>query len=257
MSTLTRTNLIRLNLAPAAAVDVAQEPCILVDNPVGRWQLARRLRYWSLGLRSPLSFLDSAATKRVIDVAVSALMLVVLLPVVVVVAALIKLTDGGPVLFWQKRVGRWGREFWLPKFRSMIPNAEKLLPSLLERNDHKEGIRFKMKSDPRVTWIGRILRTLSIDELPQLWCVLKGEMSLVGPRPPVPWEVARYSFSDRRRLDVHPGLTCIWQVSGRSLIPFPRQVEMDVEYIQKQSFWLDMKLLLLTIPAVISRKGAF
>lgn len=257
MSTLTTSKLIRLNLAPAVAVNVGQEPCVLVENSVGKWRLPRRLRYWALGLRSSLRFLDSAATKRVIDVVVSGLMLVVLMPLVVVVAALIKLSDGGPVLFWQRRVGRWGREFWLPKFRSMISNAEQLLPNLMERNDHKEGIRFKMKSDPRVTWIGRIIRTFSIDELPQLWCVLNGEMSLVGPRPPVPWEVARYSLRDRRRLDVHPGLTCIWQVSGRSLIPFPRQVEMDVEYIQKQSFWLDMKLLLLTIPAVISRKGAY
>jgi lipopolysaccharide/colanic/teichoic acid biosynthesis glycosyltransferase len=114
-----------------------------------------------------------------------------------------------------------------------------------------------MKKDPRITWIGRIIRKLSIDELPQLWCVLKGDMALVGPRPPLPREVALYSLSDRRRLDVLPGLTCIWQVEGRGDIPFPEQVEMDVRYIESQSLWFDIVLLLKTVPAVLTGKGAY
>jgi lipopolysaccharide/colanic/teichoic acid biosynthesis glycosyltransferase len=114
-----------------------------------------------------------------------------------------------------------------------------------------------MRKDPRLTWIGRIIRKLSIDELPQLWCVLKGQMTLVGPRPPVPREVAHYTLVQRRRLDVTPGLTCIWQVSGRSNIPFPRQVELDVQYIESQSLWLDFKLLAQTVPAVLLGRGAF
>jgi lipopolysaccharide/colanic/teichoic acid biosynthesis glycosyltransferase len=114
-----------------------------------------------------------------------------------------------------------------------------------------------MKNDPRVTWIGRIIRKFSIDELPQLWCVLIGDMSLVGPRPPVPREVALYTLKDRRRLESTPGLTCIWQVSGRGDIPFPQQVELDVEYIESQSLWLDLKILLKTVPAVLTGKGAY
>lgn len=206
---------------------------------------------WRLRVEGP------GTLKRTMDVAVSLTMLVLLLPLFATVAALIKWTDGGPVLFWQRRVGRWGREFWFPKFRSMVANAEKLKDALLKQNDHKDGITFKMKRDPRVTWIGRLIRKLSIDELPQLWCVLKGDMALVGPRPPVPREVAQYTLADRRRLDVTPGLTCIWQVSGRGNIPFPQQVEMDVDYIERRGTWLDVKLMLNTIPAVLTGKGAF
>jgi len=114
-----------------------------------------------------------------------------------------------------------------------------------------------MKQDPRITRIGRFIRKFSIDELPQLWCVFIGQMSLVGPRPPIPKEVAIYTLADRRRLDVIPGLTCIWQVSGRSDIPFPEQVKLDVEYIESQSFWVDIKILLMTIPAVLIGKGAY
>jgi lipopolysaccharide/colanic/teichoic acid biosynthesis glycosyltransferase len=206
---------------------------------------------WRLRIAGP------ALVKRAIDVTVSLTMLTLLLPLFAVVAAIVKWTDGGPILFWQRRVGRWGREFWFPKFRSMVADAEKLKDQLLKLNDHKDGVTFKMKRDPRVTGIGRIIRKLSIDELPQLWCVLKGDMTLVGPRPPVPREVAKYTLADRRRLDVTPGLTCIWQVSGRGNIPFPRQVELDVEYIEGRSTWLDVKLMLHTIPAVLTGKGAF
>lgn len=200
---------------------------------------------------------SAKTVKRTIDILASLLGLIVLLPLFFLVGLMIKLTDMGPVLFWQKRVGRWGREIDFPKFRSMVINAEHLKSELLANNDHSDSISFKMKRDPRITWIGRIIRKLSIDELPQLWNVLKGEMSLVGPRPPVPREVAEYSIEDRRRLDATPGLTCIWQISGRSDIPFDEQVELDVQYIQSQSIWLDFKILLKTVPAVLFGKGAY
>jgi lipopolysaccharide/colanic/teichoic acid biosynthesis glycosyltransferase len=216
-----------------------------------RWRFLRKKYAWALVVGG------AKAVKRALDFVTALTMLVLLLPLFLVVALLIKLTDRGPVLFWQKRVGRWGREFPFPKFRSMVVNAEKLKDALLAQNDHRDGVTFKMKKDPRITWIGRIIRKLSIDELPQLWCVLKGDMSLVGPRPPVPREVAKYTLLDRRRLDVTPGLTCIWQVSGRGNVPFPQQVELDVQYIQSQSVWLDFKLLLQTIPAVLTGKGAY
>lgn len=195
--------------------------------------------------------------KRLIDFLVSVTMLVALLPLFAAVAVMIKVTDGGPILFWQVRVGKWGREFPFPKFRSMVTNAEKLKDDLLGQSQHADAKTFKMKNDPRITWIGRIIRKYSIDELPQLWCVLRGHMSLVGPRPPVPREVALYTLSDRRRLDVTPGLTCIWQVSGRGDIPFPQQVELDVEYIQSHSVVTDLKILMRTVPAVLFGKGAY
>jgi lipopolysaccharide/colanic/teichoic acid biosynthesis glycosyltransferase len=198
------------------------------------------------------------ASKRLVDIVVASTVLLAISPLLLIVAALIKLTDGGPVLFWQMRVGKWGKPFAFPKFRSMVVNAEALQKQLLAANDHGDsGITFKMKRDPRITLIGRFIRKFSIDEMPQLWCVLKGEMSLVGPRPALVTEVNRYSLSDRRRLDATPGLTCTWQVSGRSEIPFPEQLRLDVEYIDEQSLRNDFKLLLKTIPAVITGRGAY
>ena len=198
-----------------------------------------------------------AAGKRGMDIAVSLLMLALLSPAFLFIAIMIWLTDRAAVLFWQDRVGKFGKTFRFPKFRSMVVNAEALLRQLDLHNQHGDGVTFKMKRDPRITWIGRIIRRASIDELPQLWCVLKGEMSLVGPRPPLVSEVARYSLSDRRRLEATPGLTCFWQVQGRSEIPFPRQVELDVDYIEKQSLALDVKLLVKTVPAIIGGRGAY
>ena len=195
--------------------------------------------------------------KRLFDVLASGTMFLLLAPLLVGVALAIKLTDGGPVLFWQVRVGRWGREFRFPKFRSMVVDAERLKAQLAAQSHHADQRTFKMKRDPRVTWIGRIIRKTSIDELPQLWNVLKGEMSLVGPRPPIPSEVAQYTLTDRRRLDVTPGLTGLWQVSGRGDVPFPQQVALDVRYIESRSLWLDLKILLATVPAVLFGKGAY
>ena len=170
---------------------------------------------------------------------------------------MIKWHDGGPVLFWQTRVGQRGRPFPFPKFRSMVPRAEQLKGQLQAHNDHGDSITFKMRQDPRTTPIGRFLRRFSLDELPQLWCVLIGQMSLVGPRPPVPSEVARYRPEHRRRLEAKPGLTCIWQVSGRGDLSFDQQVRLDVEYIERRSIWLDLWLLLCTVPAVLSGRGAY
>jgi lipopolysaccharide/colanic/teichoic acid biosynthesis glycosyltransferase len=192
-------------------------------------------------------------------VLVSGVALLFLSPLFLVVAALIKLEDReGPVFFTQVRVGKWGREFPFPKFRSMVSNAEALKNRLLEENQHGgEGVTFKMKRDPRITRVGRVIRRFSIDELPQLWSVFIGDMSLVGPRPAVPREVAQYTFADRRRLNAAPGLTCIWQVSGRAEIPFDQQVELDEQYIQSRSLKQDLRLLLLTVPAVLTGRGAY
>lgn len=219
-----------------------------INRAVARLQrLAWRLRTNLLG-----------AFKRGLDVTVALCALLVLSPLLLLVALAIKLHDRGPVLFWQKRVGFRGREFPFPKFRSMVTNAEAVRAALLAQNQHgSQGVTFKMKRDPRITPIGRLIRRTSIDELPQLWCVLRGDMSLVGPRPPIPPEVARYTMRDRERLLVKPGLTCFWQVEGRSEIPFEQQVEMDIDYIQRQSIGTDLVVLAKTLPAVVRGRGAY
>jgi lipopolysaccharide/colanic/teichoic acid biosynthesis glycosyltransferase len=181
---------------------------------------------------------------------------VILTPLFLLITGLIKLEDGGPVLFVQTRVGKFGREFKMYKFRSMCLNAEDRLNELLAKNQHREGVTFKFKDDPRITRVGRWLRKLSFDELPQFYNVLIGNMSLVGPRPPVPREVAKYSLIHRKRLAIKPGITCFWQIRGRSNIDFSGQFLLDVTYIETQSFWTDLKILFQTIPAVISGKGA-
>jgi lipopolysaccharide/colanic/teichoic acid biosynthesis glycosyltransferase len=195
--------------------------------------------------------------KRVLDLAITLPILILLSPVLLVVACVVKLWDRGPVFFTQARVGKAGQEFTCYKFRSMVPDAERLKARLLAQNHHADNRTFKLPCDPRITWIGRILRKTSVDELPQLWNVVRGEMSLVGPRPPLPSEVNLYSDRDRRRLNVQPGITCIWQVSGRGNLPFSKQVQLDLDYIENRSLVLDLKLLVLTIPAVITGRGAY
>lgn len=195
--------------------------------------------------------------KRLLDIIMSVTLLIVLFPLMLIISLLIKLPDGGPILYIADRVGKWGKEFKFPKFRTMKIGAEALKAQLAQENVPKEEIRFKMKNDPRITPFGRLLRKSSLDELPQLWCVLTGSMTLVGPRPPLPEEVAKYTLEQRRRLDVVPGITGLWQVSGRSEVPFKQQVQLDLEYIESQSIWLDIKILLKTIPAVIFGKGAY
>lgn len=195
--------------------------------------------------------------KRLIDIIAAGIGILLLMPLFLAVAAAIYFESPGPVLFKQTRVGRWGQLFTMWKFRSMYMDAEKRKAELMATNEMQGGVTFKMKNDPRITRTGSIIRKTSIDELPQLWNVLIGDMSLVGPRPPLPSEVDQYSLSDRRRLEVLPGITCIWQVSGRSNIPFPQQVELDVEYIHSQTVWQDIKLLLKTVPAVLFGRGAY
>jgi lipopolysaccharide/colanic/teichoic acid biosynthesis glycosyltransferase len=195
--------------------------------------------------------------KRAFDIVFAAALLVASGPLLLLIAFAIKLTDGGPVLFWQKRVGMWGELFDFPKFRSMVVGADRMVETLIDHNHHGDGITFKIKRDPRVTWIGRLIRRFSLDEFPQLWCVLVGQMSLVGPRPALPREVNNYTQAHRRRLGARPGLTCIWQVSGRADVPFERQVQMDVEYVESHNFWLDVKLVAFTVPAVIIGRGAY
>ena len=193
--------------------------------------------------------------KRAFDVAVSAFVMLLLSPVFFAAAIAVKLDSAGPVLFRQRRVGLNGRAFWMYKFRSMYQDAEQRLEALRAQNEMK-GPVFKMRNDPRVTAVGRFLRRTSLDELPQFWNVLKGEMSVVGPRPPVPAEVRQYKRWHRRRLSVKPGITCTWQVSGRNDIDFDAWMELDLEYIDHWSLWRDIEICVRTIPAVLTARGA-
>ena len=197
------------------------------------------------------------ALKRIVDAAGSAAVLLVLSPLLALIAAAIRLDSPGPALYSQARVGRHGRLFTMWKFRSMYIDAEERRRALEARNEMEGGVLFKMRKDPRITRVGRIIRKTSIDELPQLWNVLRGDMSLVGPRPPLPQEVDTYSVKDRRRLEAKPGITCLWQISGRSDIPFPEQVNLDVEYIESMRLFRDLWILLKTVPAVITGRGAY
>ncbi len=194
--------------------------------------------------------------KRLFDVVTSATLLVLLSPLLAGIALAVWVEDGRPIFFGQTRVGQFGRSFRMYKFRSMCLDAEQRLKDLLAKNHHREGVTFKIKDDPRITRVGKWLRKYSFDELPQLYNVLVGDMSLVGPRPPVPREVALYSLADRRRLATKPGITCLWQISGRSEIDFSGQVKLDVSYIEAQSFRTDLIILARTVPAVLSGKGA-
>jgi len=193
--------------------------------------------------------------KRAIDVIVSFLGLVLLAPVFLLIVVAIKLSSPGPVFFKQERNGMNGRKFFLLKFRSMVVGAERMQERLLPLNE-MDGPVFKIKDDPRITKIGKFLRKTSMDELPQLINILRGDMSLVGPRPPVPGEVANYETWQRRRLSMRPGLTCFWQIGGRSEICFEDWMKLDLEYIDNWSLLLDLKILLKTIPAVLFGIGA-
>jgi len=233
------------------------------NTPMGRWRLGLYVKWkrlaWNLVVGS------THFVKRVLDIVLSIVAIILLLPIFVVIGILVKM-DGGPMIFQQTRIGLRGREFKMYKFRSMCMDAEERLAELLKHNEKKEGITFKMKDDPRITKIGKFIRKASIDELPQFFNVLQGDMSLVGPRPPVPREVALYCQEDRRRFLVKPGITCIWQVGeraggtfeigDRNSIDFKEQVSLDVRYIESQSVWKDMWLLAKTVPAILFGKGA-
>lgn len=219
------------------------------QRPASQPLTTRLARWWNT--RSVV------AIKRTVDVVAVAPALLLISPFFLLVALAVKLEDGGPVLYWQKRVGINGRVFAFPKFRSMRTDSDAVRQQIEHLNQHGDSLTFKMKNDPRITRVGKLLRRTSMDELPQLLCVLNGDMTLVGPRPPMEAEVAHYTLADRRRLSVTPGLTCIWQVSGRSNIPFPKQAAMDVDYIRGRSISLDIRLLLATVPAVLFGRGAY
>lgn len=206
---------------------------------------------WKLALRLP------QVAKRTLDASAATLALLLLSPLLLLTVLAIRLESPGSVLFSQTRVGLCGRPFRCWKLRSMYLDAEARKQALQHAGTMSGDVRFKMKQDPRVTRVGRVIRRLSIDELPQLWNVLCGDMSLVGPRPALPVEVARYGSTDRQRLLAMPGLTCTWQVSGRADIPFEHQVEMDREYVYRASLITDIRLLLKTVPAVLGGRGAY
>lgn len=225
-------------------------PVTKADVTILKWKQRSRLAFWEVGLRSLL------VIKRVVDIVLSLIALVLLLPLFLVAAVCILVDDGFPVLLMQKRVGLYGREFKMHKFRSMCRDAEVMKEQLMDQNESGDGVIFKMKNDPRITRVGRILRRFSIDETPQFLNVLIGDLSLVGPRPPLPEEVAQYSLADRKRLHVKPGLTCLWQIQGRSDIPFDKLVSLDMQYIRSQSLLKDIVILIKTIPAVLFGRGA-
>lgn len=242
--------------------DRMMERLLVAQSPLGRFRLNcyvvwKRIA-WTSVVRGTL-FL-----KRVIDIIASIVAIVLLAPVFVGVALVVKM-DGGPIFFRQTRIGLLGREFKMLKYRSMVVDAEERLKTMLHLNEHAAGVTFKMTNDPRITPIGRFLRKSSLDELPQFWNVLVGDMSLVGPRPPIPREVALYSQADRRRFLVKPGITCLWQVGerrgglfeigNRHNIDFPEQVSLDVRYIESQSVLKDLWILAKTIPAILFGRG--
>ncbi|MBF0485066.1 MAG: sugar transferase [Candidatus Omnitrophica bacterium] len=220
---------------------------------------ARQSEYFNipfLTLETTPDDLFQLLIKRLMDIFLSTVALIVLSPIMAITAILVKMTSEGPVFFTQKRVSVNGRIFNLFKFRTMVKDAESRLAQLKNLNEMK-GPVFKIDKDPRITPIGDFLRKASIDELPQLWNVLKGDMSLVGPRPPIPSEVSQYNDWHRRRLSMRPGITCLWQVGGRNRITdFDEWAKLDLEYIDHWSLWLDVKILLKTIPVVLLRVGA-
>jgi len=218
------------------------------QRPLGRLRLNLYVFWKRLAWRGVIN--GALFVKRVFDIIGSLCLLIVFSPVFAIVAILVRL-DGGPVFLKQVRVGRFGREFKMFKFRSMVVNADKIFVDLAQQNQHAAGVTFKMKNDPRITPVGRVIRKLSLDEFPQFVNVLIGDMSLVGPRPCLPREVTQYTLDQRRRLEITPGLTCLWQIGGRAEIDFTGQVLLDVSYIENQSFWGDIKILFKTIPAVL------
>jgi exopolysaccharide biosynthesis polyprenyl glycosylphosphotransferase len=210
----------------------------------------------------PLIYLDeprfgvvARILKASFDRSLAAIGLLVASPAMVVIAVAVRLADGGPALFRQTRVGLDGRTFTIVKFRSMVPDAEQRLVDVVHLNEH-DGLLFKIRDDPRITPIGRLLRRWSLDELPQLWNVLAGHMSIVGPRPPLPAEVEQYNARVHRRLRVRPGLTGLWQVSGRSELSWEEGIRLDLEYIEQWSLMLDLVVMVRTVRAVLRRRGA-
>jgi exopolysaccharide biosynthesis polyprenyl glycosylphosphotransferase len=234
-----------IGLAPAESnlLEDGREPIVLVDTP-------------ELVVPSPALAAGQRLAKRTFDIVAASLLLLLLAPAFVIITIAVRLSGPGPIIFRQTRQGRGGRPFTFLKFRSMVADAEAQRDQLEQFNE-ADGPIFKMRDDPRITRVGRILRTTSLDELPQLWNVICGEMTLVGPRPPIPSEVLRYERWQRDRLLVTPGITGLWQVSGRSELSFDEMVTLDLEYIARWSFWLDLTILVRTVTTVIGGRGAY
>jgi lipopolysaccharide/colanic/teichoic acid biosynthesis glycosyltransferase len=226
-------------------------PVTRADMHILKWKQRLRLVIWEGMLRSLI------LVKRAVDIVVSLVAIFTLIPMYILVSLCILVEDGFPVIYIQKRVGLNGCEFRFYKFRSMVRNADDLRHDLKDRNESGDGVTFKMKNDPRLLRCGRILRRYSLDEIPQFFNVLAGDLSVVGPRPPLPEEVTAYSLGERKRLHVKPGLTCLWQIHGRADIPFNEQVGLDMQYIQSQSLFKDVMIMLKTIPAVLLGRGAY
>jgi lipopolysaccharide/colanic/teichoic acid biosynthesis glycosyltransferase len=215
------------------------------------WRMQLKIAIW----KGTVAF--AKFVKSLTDFLGSLILLILFSPLFLITGILIYINNPGPIFYIANRVGLNGAFFGFIKFRSMYVDADSMKDQLLAQNESKDGVIFKMKKDPRVTPIGRFIRRFSIDELPQLINVLKGDMSLVGPRPPLPQEVQQYTLQERKRLHVKPGITCLWQIKGRSEIPFQQQVQLDLEYIRSQGLKEDLRILLKTIPAVISGRGAY
>lgn len=194
--------------------------------------------------------------KRLMDILLSAIALIVLSPVFLVTAVAIKIEDNGPVFFAQERAGKNMTPFKIYKFRSMYVDADAQFSQMMEQNE-QTGHAFKIKNDPRITKVGKVIRKLSIDELPQLINIIKGDMSIVGPRPILTFQMEECSQYEKQRLIVQPGLTCYWQISGRANIKWDKWVELDLDYIENMSLWTDIKIIIRTIPAVVDSRGAY
>ncbi len=251
--------LARIEAALAACDEIGVDSHVVLDffpHKVSRMALDEMGGFPVLGFHATPDAAFALATKRVSDIGIAALSLIVGAPILAAIALAVAVSTGSPVLFVQRRMGLNGRPFDLYKFRTMVPDAESRQAALIDQNEVR-GPAFKMRDDPRVTSIGRFLRRTSIDELPQLWNVLRGEMSIVGPRPPLSSEVVRYERAWRRRLSVKPGLTCLWQISGRSdTASFEDWMRQDLVYIDNWSLWLDLKIVIWTVPAVLFMRGA-
>ncbi len=238
-------------LPVTSTMTIADDPSISTEKDIRREERDMAMIVVEVEADPPLY----RFAKRVTDIVVSVLLMALLSWLFLLIYLLVKLTSKGPAIYRQTRVGLGGRPFTFYKFRSMVDGAEAMLDEVMPLNT-TGGPTFKNERDPRVTPVGRVLRRTSLDELPQLYNVLRGEMSLVGPRPPLPSEVEKYTDGAYLRLSVKPGITCLWQVQGRSKLCFAKQVQLDLEYIRRRGYWLDLCILLRTIPAVLTCRGA-
>ncbi len=232
----------------------------MLETHEPHWQLEGPSQQ-QIGSADPSGRALQLAVKRGIDLVAAIVLLLVLLPLLLITAALVKFSSPGPILFRQRRVGKGGREFWMYKFRTMLPNSDASIHqtyyrALIRGEANPIGGKFKLSHDPRITPIGRLLRRTSLDELPQLLNVVKGDMSLVGPRPPIPYEVELYGLRERSRLSVTPGITGLWQVSGRNTLNFQQMIDLDLNYIEHWSVWLDLVILFRTCIVVLTGRGA-